>query len=256
VLPEGRAMPWVWIGVGLSTALLLASVIWTVLVLARLAPGAEPRLTIEVTGRQWWWQVRYLAADPAQSFTTANEIHIPVGEPVRLKLVAGDVIHSFWVPQLTGKTDLIPGQTNESWIEARQPGVYRGQCGEYCGVQHAHMGFLVIADTPADFARWRSHQLEAPPADAAGSAGAALFTARCGGCHTVRGTDAAGVLGPDLSHLMTRRTLAAALLPNDGPSLGHWIADPQGLKPGNFMSVPPLTAKDLGDIHAYLNRLR
>jgi cytochrome c oxidase subunit 2 len=248
-------LDWLWIGVGVSTLVLLFTVVWTMQVLARIeAPGARPAVTIEVTGRQWWWQARYQSADPSRIFNTANEIHIPAGQPVRLKLVGGDVIHSFWVPQLAGKMDAIPGQTNETWIEARAPGNYRGQCTEYCGLQHAHMGLVVIAQSPSDFRRWWDHQLQSPgPARLRGEES---FVTHCGACHAVRGTDAAGVLGPDLSHLKQRTTIAAGALANNGPSLAHWISDPQDVKPGSLMPAPELSPSELADIQAWLNTLR
>jgi len=166
------------------------------------------------------------------------------------------VIHSFWVPQLAGKMDAIPGQTNETWIEAAMPGVFRGQCTEYCGLQHAHMGLLAIAQRQADFQKWWTHQLAAPaPPSGRAMAGQGDFQMRCGNCHTVRGTEAAGALGPDLSHLMQRATIAAATLPNDGPTLAHWIADPQHAKPGSLMPAPALSENELIDIHAYLKTL-
>ena len=257
LLRNEGGLSWLWIGVGISTLVLFISVIWTVKVLAQIqAPPSAPAVTIEITGRQWWWQVRYLASDPSQSFTTANEIHIPVGVPVRLKLIGGDVIHSFWIPQLGDKMDAIPGQTNETWIEAAMPGTYRGQCTEYCGLQHAHMAMLVVAESDRDFRRWWAHQLE-PPAQPQGAAltGQMDFAAHCGACHAVRGTEAAGALGPDLSHLMARSTLASAILPNDGPTLAHWIADPQSLKPGSLMPAPSLSAYELANVHAYLKTL-
>jgi cytochrome c oxidase subunit 2 len=248
---------WLWVGVGISTLVLLFSIGWTVKVLADIqAPPQKPAATIEITGRQWWWQVRYLSDDNAYEFVTANEIHIPVGAPVRLKLVGGDVIHSFWVPQLAGKMDAIPGQTNETWIEASAPGTYRGQCTEYCGLQHSHMGFLVVAQPAGDFRKWWDHQLTstAVPTGHA-QLGQADFQMHCGNCHTVRGTEAAGALGPDLSHLMQRSTIAAGQLPNNGPVLAHWIADPQSLKPGSLMPAPSLSETELADIHAYLKTL-
>ncbi|HUO01332.1 MAG TPA: cytochrome c oxidase subunit II [Rhizomicrobium sp.] len=252
--PDTGGHSWLWIGVGLSSLVLLLTVVWTVVVLAKvIAPSTKPTVTIEITGKQWWWQAKYDSPDPARVFITANEIHIPAGEPVRLRLIGGDVIHSFWVPQLSGKTDTIPGQINETWLEAKHPGVYRGQCTEYCGVQHAHMGIVMVADTPAAFRRWWDHQLQSP---ALGSGqGAAEFLAHCGGCHTVRGTDAVGVLGPDLSHLMTRTTIAA-FLPNDRPTLARWIADPQSLKPGSLMPTPEIAAQQRDQILAYLQTLR
>ena len=248
---------WLWIGVGISTLVLLFSIVWTVKVLADIqAPAQKPAVTIEITAKQWWWQVRYLADDNAHQFVTANEIHIPVGAPVRLKLVGGDVIHSFWVPQLAGKMDAIPGQTNETWIEAATPGTYRGQCTEYCGLQHTHMSFLLVAQTADDFRKWWDGQL-LPPAAPTGLAqlGQADFQMHCGNCHAVRGTEAAGALGPDLSHLMARATIAAGQLPNNGPVLAHWIADPQSLKPGSLMPAPSLSETELADIHAYLKTL-
>jgi len=248
LLPEKGGLSWLWIGVGLTALALLFSVVWTMQVLAE---AQAPRVTIEVTARQWWWQARYLSDDPSRQFTTANEIHIPAGEPVRIRLLGGDVIHSFWVPQLGGKMDAIPGLANETWIEAAHPGVFRGQCTEYCGPQHAHMALEVVADAPGDFAAWWNHQLQAP----ANGAGAALFTAHCGGCHAVRGTEAAGALGPDLSHLMRRATLASGILPNNRPVLRHWIADPQGFKPGSLMPVPSLSEAELDRITDWLESL-
>jgi len=231
---------------------LLFTVAWTLKVLASIqAPPTPPRVTIEVTGRQWWWQVRYLSDDPARQFDTANEIHIPAGEPVRLKLIGGDVIHSFWVPQLAGKMDAIPGQINETWIEAARPGTWEGQCTEYCGVQHAKMLLRVVADTPADFAAWQAHQREG----AAPAVGQALFVNSCGNCHAVRGTGANGSFGPDLSHLMQRRTLASASLPNDAPTLMRWIADPQSLKPGNRMPAVALAPEQRAQLITYLRTL-
>lgn len=256
--PDTGGLGWLWIGVGVSSLVLLFSVVWTVAVIAQIAnPPAKPSVVIEVTGRQWWWQVRYLNDDPSRIFTTANEIHIPAGKPVLFRLLGGDVIHSFWVPALAGKTDLVPGQLNETWLEARKPGTYRGQCTEYCGIEHAKMAFVVVADRPADFARWQAHQLQSASAPSGNAAtGEAAFNIHCGSCHAVRGTDAAGALGPDLSHLMQRKTIAAGILPNDPADLAKWISDPQGVKPGNLMQKPELSDAELADIDAYLGTLR
>lgn len=252
--PEEGGLNWLWIGVGVSSLVLLFAVVWTVVVLAKvIAPTTRPTVTIEITGKQWWWQAKYDSPDPSRVFLTANEIHIPAGQPVRLRLIGGDVIHSFWVPQLSGKTDAIPGQINETWLEAKHPGIYRGQCTEYCGVQHAHMGIVLVADTPENFRKWWDHQLQSPVA--ADAPGAGEFVAHCGGCHAVRGTMAAGSLGPDLSHLMTRTTIAASF-PNDGPTLARWISDPQSLKPGSLMPTPEITAQQRDLIHAYLETLK
>jgi cytochrome c oxidase subunit 2 len=251
--PDEGGLNWLWFGVGLSALAMLITVVWTVKVLADIqGPPAKPAVTIEITGRQWWWQARYLSDDASRQFTTANEIHIPAGQPVRLKLVGGDVIHSFWVPQLAGKMDAIPGQVNETWIEASNPGVYRGQCTEYCGQQHAHMAFSVIADTPSNFRAWWAHQLTAPAPDQ----NRQVFEDQCGRCHTVRGTAAAGTMGPDLSHLMLRKTIAAGLLPNDAADLNRWIANPPALKPGTLMPAVKLTDEQRAQIDAYLVSLK
>ena len=241
---------WLWIGVSVSAFALLVTVVWTVKVLTDIqTPSAAPAVTIEVTARQFWWQAHYISSDPARDFTTANEIHIPTGRPVRLKLLGGDVIHSFWVPQLAGKMDAIPGQINETWIEADRPGDYAGQCTEYCGVQHSKMLLRVTAQTPQDFYAWRTHQLEpAPDADSE-------FVAHCGNCHAVSGTAAHGTMGPDLSHLMRRQTLASGVLPNDPTTLAHWIDDPQGLKPGNKMPAVKLSPQERDRIVAWLRTL-
>ncbi len=254
--PTG-GVSWLWIGTGLSTVVLCGTIIWTVEVLAQVAdPPTPPPVTIEVTGHQWWWQVRYLSPDPSRIFTTANEIHIPVGQPVRFRLIGSDVIHSFWVPALSGKTDVIPGQTNELWLEAREPGMYSGQCTEYCGLQHAHMAFLVIADPPEKFKTWWNEQLQSPSPKSASPADVALFNMKCGSCHAVRGTDAAGVLGPDLSHLMQRHMIASGLLPNTPAELARWVSDPQAVKPGSLMQKPELSPQELATIERYLQTLR
>jgi cytochrome c oxidase subunit 2 len=230
----------------------------TLAAVSRPSPGKSP-FTVEITGHQWWWEVNYVGNDgPSRNFTTANEIHIPTGQPVEVKLKTADVIHSFWVPALTGKTDLIPGQTNDSWMEADHPGTYRGQCTEYCGQQHAHMAFAVIADPPDQFKAWWNHQLEtASAADPKPiTDGENAFIAKCGICHSVRGTRAGGVVGPDLSHLMQRRTIAANTIPNTPGYLSAWIADPQHIKPGNFMPRLDISAADLTRIRNYLATLQ
>jgi cytochrome c oxidase subunit 2 len=253
------SLSWLYIGVGLSTLVLFISAAWTMVTLAAVgAPPQEPAFTVEVTGHQWWWQVRYLDGDPSHVFTTANEIHIPVGKPVTVKLATADVIHSFWVPALTGKTDLIPGQTNVTWIEAKKPGIYRGQCSEFCGAQHAHMALLVVATPENEFKAWRQAQLNASPTPSAetAEAGEQTFRVRCGACHAVRGTLAGGMFGPDLSHLMQRHTIAAGTLPNTTGNLAGWIADPQGIKPGSGMPRTEIGSAELQRIVAYLQTLK
>jgi cytochrome c oxidase subunit 2 len=256
--PHLGRLGWIYVGVGIATVVLLTSAIWTKVTLATVAqPPDQPVITLEVTGYQWWWKVRYLSDDPSRTFTTANEIHIPVGQPVEIRLNTVDVIHSFWVPSLGGKIDLIPGQTNVTWLEANEPGVYRGQCAEYCGMQHTHMALLVVASSSDEFNAWWDAQLNSAlePVDKTTRQGQISFIGRCGACHAVRGTPAGGILGPDLSHLMTRRMIAAATLPNNVGALTGWIADPQSIKPGNFMPRPELTATQLHEIVAYLQTL-
>jgi cytochrome c oxidase subunit 2 len=250
---------WIGIGVGISSVALLGSLVWTVIVLAAVnGPGGAPPLTIEVTGLQWWWKARYIDDDPLRAITVANEIHIPVGQPIRVKLIGGDVIHSFWVPALTGKTDTIPGQTNITWLEASRPGRFRGQCTEYCGEQHAHMAFEVVAETPDQFEAWRQAQAQPGAAATAPQAqrGEHLFEFHCGACHAVRGTRAGGSVAPDLTHLMSRRTIAAGTLPNTPGNLVGWIANPQQIKPGTLMPNLYLSGPDLTDISTYLQSLK
>ncbi len=217
--------------------------------------GSDP-LTIEVIGHQWWWEVHYTA----QNFNTANEIHIPVGQPVTLRLTTADVIHSFWVPQLHGKMDMIPGQTNTITLEADQPGVYRGQCAEFCGAQHAEMAFLVIADKPADFQTWLADQQKPsvqPPVGSIEQQGQQAFLgSACTYCHTIRGTNASGQLGPDLTHIATRMTIGAGILPNTRGNLAGWIMNSQTIKPENHMPPMDLTAAQLQAMLDYFATLK
>ncbi|HEX8696310.1 MAG TPA: cytochrome c oxidase subunit II [Longimicrobium sp.] len=216
-------------------------------------------LTITVTGHQWWWEATYVDPDESRHLTIANEIHIPVGRPVRLMLQSDDVIHSFWVPNLHGKKDLIPGYTTLTWLRADRPGVYRGQCAEFCGHQHAKMGLEVVAEPEAEFARWFEHQLTnaRPPADSVTRRGLEVFLGNaCVMCHTIRGTPAGGSVAPDLTHLASRRTIAAAVLPNNRGHLGGWITDPQRIKPGTRMPANPIDPKDLHALLSYLETLR
>lgn len=254
---EEGGLSWITIGVAISTIALFGGMAWNAYTMAAINRSPrDPALTIVVIGHQWWWQFRYKSANPSQIFDTANEVHIPVGQPVRFEVETVDVIHSFWIPALGDKIDLIPGQTNETWLEASQPGVYRGQCSEYCGRQHAHMAVTVVADTPEDFEAWRVAQLRpAKPQAGALASAQTLFVARCGACHTVRGASAGGRLGPDLTHLMSRRSIAADTLPNTLAYLSGWIADPQAIKPGAKMPVLELSAPELSTIRQYLETL-
>jgi cytochrome c oxidase subunit II len=256
--PEG-GLGWIYIGSAISLTALFISALWTFAVLAHIGSpiGGKPALTLRVIGHQWWWEVNYQGEETARSFTTANEIHIPTGKPVAVKLSTVDVIHSFWVPKLTGKMDTVPGQNNETWLEADKPGTYRGQCSEYCGLEHANMAFEVVAEPPAKFTAWWDNQLRgaATPNAATAAQGQAAFLLHCGVCHTIRGTSAGGTLGPDLSHLMTRQMIASGTLPNTPGYLSGWIADPQHVKPGNLMPVLDLSGPELASIEAYLETL-
>jgi cytochrome c oxidase subunit 2 len=255
----GDGLAWIRIGLALTIVALLGTVVWTVAVMAAVgSPPGKPAVTLEVTGHQWWWEVAYDPNGTDGHFVTANEIHIPVGQPVLVRLKSADVIHSFWIPALTGKTDTIPGRANISWLQADRPGIYRGQCTEYCGMQHAHMALYVIAEPPAAFEAWRRAQAAAAQAPGPGleADGEAVFVRRCGACHTVRGAPAGGIVGPDLTHLMSRRTLAAGALPNTIAALSGWIENPQALKPGARMPPTYVPPAELTALRAYLETLR
>ncbi len=261
---EARAGTWIGIGgIAVPALVLFVVLAYTVRVMAQHAASAreaeERGLSIRVVGYQWWWDVRYEDTLPARRARTANEIHIPVGRPVRLLLESGDVNHSFWVPRLQGKLDLIPGQTNTLWLQANEPGVYRGQCAEYCGEQHAHMGLLVVAQPAEEFERWYQGQLAAAaePADSLARRGAEVFrSSGCALCHAVRGTGAMAAVAPDLTHLASRQTLGAGMVPNTRGYLGGWIVNPQAIKPGNRMPAMPLDGPELQALLAYLESLR
>ncbi len=224
-----------------------------------VAASSTAPIHLRVRGFQWWWEVTYLDRAPNRNFITANEIHVPVGQPVTIDLLAMDVIHSWWVPNLAGKQDLIPGRLNQITFTADRPGIYRGQCAEFCGLQHAHMAMLVVADDPVAYQRWREQQIA--PASAASKPeqerGRQVFTEKpCAACHTIRGTSASGTLGPDLTHVGGREYIGAGLLPTTRGSLAAWIADPQGAKPGNNMPLVPLSAEELRAVSAYLAALQ
>jgi cytochrome c oxidase subunit 2 len=214
-----------------------------------LASDSEgSRLTIEVVGRDWWWDVRY-----PNGAVTANEIHIPVGEPVEVELTSADVIHSFWVPRLQVKTDQVPGHVNRTWLQADEPGTYRGQCAEFCGLQHAKMVFYVVAEPRAEFEDWVADQAE--PATATGSEGEQIFLeASCAGCHAVRGTEADEELGPDLTHVASRTTLAGTV-DNSRENLLRFVKDPHEIKPGVTMPPAELNDDELAAVIDYLGGL-
>jgi cytochrome c oxidase subunit 2 len=224
-----------------------------------LGVATNDELTIKVRGLQWWWSVEYFGASPEERFETANEIHIPVGRNVRLRLEGLDVIHSFWVPSLAGKQDLVPGRANELVIRAENSGIYRGQCAEFCGMQHAHMAFLVIAESQDEFNKWKDAQRRpaVQPPEEELAVGQQTFLAKpCAACHTVRGTTASGTTGPDLTHVGSRKYIAAGLFETTRGSLAAWIADPQTIKPGNNMPMVPLTPEELRAVSAYLASLK
>jgi cytochrome c oxidase subunit 2 len=250
--------------VGLATAatvvILFGLLVASVLTSRSIASQRdESALIIDVTAYQWWWNVEYQHPEPAQRVRTANEIHLPAGRTVAIKLLSTDVIHSFWVPALHGKLDAIPGHATTLWLRADTPGVYRGQCAEYCGAQHAHMGLVVIVEPAEEFERWiQAQRVTAPPPSTAIAArGLHLVeTGSCALCHTVRGTMAGGRQAPDLTHLASRSTIAAATLPRTNESVDRWIADPHGIKPGTRMPTIGLSADDRRAIVAYLEQLR
>jgi cytochrome c oxidase subunit 2 len=255
---ERTVTRWVLIGgVGASAVAVGALFVASLQTLGALvAPPAAPPITVEVTGYQWWWSVTY--AEPDERFATANEIHVPVGVPVQVRLRSADVIHSFWVPSLAGKIDLIPGKSTEMWLQADRAGVYRGQCAEYCGLQHARMALLVIAQPPQEFEAWRQAQRRpaVPPTDLVAARGMELFARNCAGCHAVRGAPFHGRSGPDLTHVAGRRTLAAGMLDNVRGALAGWIANPQVLKPGTRMPHITLGGEDLHALVRYIEGLR
>jgi cytochrome c oxidase subunit 2 len=269
---KGRAEPYTsgddrgptkWIlfgGVGLPVVVLTPLFFYTLDVLGELAPPNQPgRLEVEVVGHQWWWDVHYRLGTPTERLRSANEIHIPVGKRVRVRLRSQDVIHSFWVPRLQGKMDLIPGRITTTWIQADTAGVFRGECAEYCGLQHARMAFMVVAHSPADFARWLEDQRRpaSRPRDSTTALGQQVFLrSACVMCHAVRGTPAQAQVGPDLTHMASRLSLAAGTLPNTRGHLAGWIGNPQAIKPGNKMPRVPLQPEEFHSLIQYLMSLK
>lgn len=213
----------------------------------------EDAMVIEVTGHQWWWEVHYEGRD----FTTANELHIPVGEPVLIRLRSSDVIHSFWVPQLAGKIDALPDHPNELVIQADEPGEYGGRCAEFCGLQHTNMAILVVAENDEDLSEWLAAQESEVTIPESAVRGAEIFLSHeCAECHTIKGTSAAGDEGPDLTHVATRARLGATVIPNTSDQLRRWVANPQEVKPGVKMPDIELSEEELDDLVAFLETLR
>ena len=246
--------------VGLTIAVLLVCLVLDISVgRAITATPGEQALQIRVTGHQWWWEVHYRDSVAQRWVTTANEIHVPVGKPVAIELRSTDVIHSFWPPSLTGKRDLIPGSENTLWLRAERPGVYRGQCAEYCGHQHAKMAFEVIAQPADSFARWLEAQRDTAmtPTSSLARRGQEVFlTSSCVMCHAIGGTPAGSRVGPDLTHLASRRDLAAATLKHTRGNLAAWIVDPQSIKPGSQMPMVSIAPDELDPLLSYLEGLK
>jgi cytochrome c oxidase subunit 2 len=253
------------------TRVIVGAIIATIVILSVFLVGSyttgrslysasdEQALTIKITGQQWWWDVEYDVEPASRIVHTANEIHIPVGHPVKFRLTSTDVIHSFWVPNLNGKKDLIPGHEIVLTFQADRAGEYRGQCAEFCGYQHAHMAFSIVAEPPDKFYEWMNQQQASSfaPSDETALRGQQLFlSSPCVMCHTVRGTDAGGTVAPDLTHLMSRKTIAAGTLLNSREHLASWITNSQEIKPGNHMPPVPFKAEDLNALLAYLETLK
>ncbi len=253
---------------GIIIGVALTTLILTGFMIADFAAGralegyhadSKDALTIQVIGHQWWWEIIYEDSIAGRSLETSNEIHIPVGRPVLIKGESRDVIHSFWIPNLQGKRDMIPGYHTMLWLRAEEPGIYEGQCAEYCGHQHAKMRLTLVAHTLDDFARWYESSLLPArlPADSVSQRGLEVFLAGpCVMCHTIRGTPAGGTVGPELTHFASRRSIGAGSLPNTRGHLASWILDPQGIKPGNLMPATALSPSDLEALVVYLETLK
>jgi cytochrome c oxidase subunit II len=250
---ERRAQTLFIIGGGIvMPAIVLGSLFVANLVgLTSLPRGRE--VVIDATAYQFWWEFAY----PDPGFVTANEMYVPTGTDVRIRMSSPDVIHSFWVPQLAGKLDLVPGHLNELTLNASEPGRYLGECAEYCGIQHANMRFAVVAVPPEEYESWlRMMAAPSPPPNTPSEiAGFDAFMANCAGCHAIRGTPADGRKGPDLSRFALRRELGAGVAPNDPGHLGGWIVNSQALKPGNPMPPVPVDPRSLNDLLTYLESL-
>ncbi len=222
-------------------------------------PSGAGAVTIDAIGHQWWWEFQYHNVSPPDIVTSPNELHLPIGVPIVIKAISRDVIHSFWVPNLQGKRDLIPGQVTHLWLQVDREGVYRGQCAEFCGHQHAKMAFPVVAEPMPRFQRWLAAQRKAAaaPQGAMEQRGQQVFLqSTCSMCHTVRGTPAGSRLGPDLTHVASRMMLAAGALPNTSSDLALWISNSQSVKPGNRMPPHALAGNDVAAAVAYLRSLR
>jgi cytochrome c oxidase subunit 2 len=247
---------------GVITAIILFALIIVSSVVGRELYSERAKsneLLIHVKGHQWWWEFQYQNGPVSDFLTTANEIHIPVGRRVRFEVTSDDVIHSFWVPDLAGKIDAIPDHDNSIVFQADTPGTYRGQCAEFCGLQHAHMGLLVVVESSAKFQAWFENQLKPSVDDltAGQQRGREVFlSSPCVVCHAIRGIDSFGSAAPDLTHLATRTTLASGILPNTPENLGRWITDSQHFKPGTHMPPVDVSSENLRPLVSYLEALK
>jgi cytochrome c oxidase subunit 2 len=258
-LPETNdeeGVRWIWLGgLALPIVVLTAVIAFSARSLITLDEASSPVRTVQVISHRWWWEVRY----PGERITTANELALPVGQPVRLRLQTSDVIHSFWVPELGGKADMVPGRITKLELTAEKPGTYLGECQEYCGIQHARMRFRVEALSPGDFQSWlgREKAAAADPSSATERKGLRVFLDKgCAACHTIAGTPALGQIGPGLTHLASRDMLAAGTLPNTRAELGAWISDPQHIKEGVLMPRLALSRGELTTLLDYLETLK
>jgi cytochrome c oxidase subunit 2 len=267
LIAPARVRPWLgrpatvaWGGIAFPVVVLSGLLVYGLVLEGAPPASADAPLRIRVVGEMWWWRVAYLDESGEAVAVSANEVHVPTGRPVELMLTTADVIHSVWIPTLAGKLDMIPGRENRLLLEAERPGEYRGQCAEFCGRQHALMAFDVVAHEPADYEQWLARESApagSPEAEDARHGQDVFIAFGCGGCHAIRGTEAAGTIGPDLTHVGSRRMLAAGTLDNDVGALSAWIHDSQAIKPGNRM--PPfkvIEAADLGALAAYLESLK
>lgn len=244
---------------GIAVPLLILFVVYAISLrtqvsINRVAGGPDP-VDVEVVGHQWWWEIRY----PETGAVTANEMRIPVGRPIRVRLTTNDVLHSFWVPELWPKTDLISGQVRTTYLLAERAGRYMGQCAEFCGTQHTHMDFLVLAQPPAEYGAWLegiSRPARTPTTDLQRRGRQVFERSSCSACHSISGTAARGRVGPDLSTMGSRWSIGAGALPNTTENLGAWIADAQESKPGNEMPPQPMDPEDLRAVLAYLESLK
>ena len=260
----GGGYTWVVVGGFVIPGIVFAALFVATVGVMRVFPmdhvAARAKPIIRITGHQWWWEVEYLSDDLQKRFTTANEIHIPVGRPIEIELLSADVIHSLWAPRLHGKVDLVPGLVNHIRIQADAPGMYLGGCAEFCGLQHAKMRFVVVAENKDAYDKWLEHQREpAPmPNDPAALHGKSLFmSGACPMCHTVRGTEAFATVGPNLTHFGSRATVAAGWLPNDLAAVHAWVVNAQAIKPGAQMpTLTMFSGSELHDLVAYLEALK